>query len=169
MQNCYPFNQWQEIIGNSDTQLFLRCTDEVTAEFISFRTGDVTVGVSSEAKQFNSWRVSDYTPEYRRDIYYIFPPLMPNTSTRVVLKKPKSDSSIRCVWIPKTVAYILKDWKKAPAELKEFLGDEYLDFDLVVALANERPCEGKLEIYLFILLARLLILLAKLDIWFLPN
>lgn len=66
MQNRYPFNQWQEIIGNCDTQLFLGCTDEVTATFISNRSGDVTVGVSSEAKQLNSWRVSDYTPEYRR-------------------------------------------------------------------------------------------------------
>ncbi len=26
----------------------------------------MTVGVSSEAKQLNSWRVSDYTPEYRQ-------------------------------------------------------------------------------------------------------
>ena len=42
------------------------CTDEVTATFISNRSGDVTVGVSSEAKQLNSWRVSDYTPEYRQ-------------------------------------------------------------------------------------------------------
>ena len=66
MQNRYPYNQWQEIIGNCDTQLFLGCTDEVTATFISNRSGDVTVGVSSEAKQLNSWRVSDYTPEYRQ-------------------------------------------------------------------------------------------------------
>lgn len=49
-----------------DTQLFLGCTDEVTAEFISSRSGDVTVGVSSEAKQLNTWRVSDYSPEYRK-------------------------------------------------------------------------------------------------------
>ena len=66
MQNRYPYNQWQEIIGNCDTQLFLGCTDEVTAEFISARSGDVTVGVSSEAKQLNTWRVSDYSPEYRK-------------------------------------------------------------------------------------------------------
>ena len=66
MQNRYPLNQWQEIIGNCDTQLFLGCTDEVTATFISNRSGDVTVGVSSEAKQLNSWRVSEYTPEYRQ-------------------------------------------------------------------------------------------------------
>jgi type IV secretion system protein VirD4 len=44
----------------------LGCTDEVTAEFISSRSGDVTVGVSSEAKQLNTWRVSDYSPEYRK-------------------------------------------------------------------------------------------------------
>lgn len=66
MQNRYPYNQWQEIIGNCDTQLFLGCTDEVTAEFISSRSGDITVGVSSEAKQLNTWRVSDYSPEYRK-------------------------------------------------------------------------------------------------------
>ena len=37
----------------------------MTAEFISNRTGEVSVAVSSEAKQLNTWRVSDYTPEYR--------------------------------------------------------------------------------------------------------
>ncbi len=65
MQNRYPLNQWQEIIGNCDTQLFLGCTDEMTAEFISNRTGEVSVAVSSRAKQLNTWRISDYTPEYR--------------------------------------------------------------------------------------------------------
>lgn len=56
----------------------------------------------------------------KKDIYHIFTPLMPNTSTRLVLKKPKTDSSIRKVWLPKTVAYILRDWRKAQNELKGF-------------------------------------------------
>ena len=59
-----------------------------------------------------------------KDIYYIFTPLMPNTSTRIILKKPKTDSSIRKVWLPKTLAYILREWKKSQDELKGFLGDE---------------------------------------------
>ena len=79
-----------------------------------------------------------------KDIYHIFVPLMPNTSTRIVLKKPKTDSSIRKVWLPKTVAYILREWKTAQEELKEFLGDEYQDFNLVVALPNGRPCENRI-------------------------
>lgn len=37
----------------------------MTAEFISNRSGDVSIVVSTEAKQLNTWRVSDYTPEYR--------------------------------------------------------------------------------------------------------
>ena len=48
-----------------------------------------------------------------KDIYHIFVPLLSNTSTRIILKKPKTDSSIRKVWLPKTVAYILREWKKA--------------------------------------------------------
>ena len=79
-----------------------------------------------------------------KDIYYIFTPLMPNTSTRIILKKPKTDSSIRKVWLPKTLAYILREWKKSQDELKGFLGDEYQDYDLVVALANGRPCEDRI-------------------------
>ena len=79
-----------------------------------------------------------------KDIYYIFTPLMPNTSTRLILKKPKTDSSIRKVWLPKTLAYILREWRKAQEELKSFLGDEYQDFDLVVALPNGRPCENRI-------------------------
>lgn len=66
MQNRYPFNAWQEILGNCDSTVFLGCTDPITAQFISDRTGIASVNVASEAKQLNSWRVSDYTPEYRK-------------------------------------------------------------------------------------------------------
>lgn len=87
-----------------------------------------------------------------KDIYHIFTPLMPNTSTRLILKKPKTTSSIRKVWLPKTVAYILKEWKKSQNELKEFLGDEYQDFNLVVTLPNGRPCENRIIEKEFLLL-----------------
>ena len=80
----------------------------------------------------------------QKDVYHIFTPLFPNTSTRVILKKPKTDSSIRKVWLPKTLAYILREWKNAQDELRGFLGDEYQDYDLVVALPNGRPCEDRI-------------------------
>ena len=65
LQNRYPLNLWQEILGNCDAQLFLGCTDELTAEFISSRTGLASVSVSSKSKRLGTWRISNYTPEYR--------------------------------------------------------------------------------------------------------
>ena len=65
LQNRYPDNLWQEIIGNCDMQLFLGCTDPLTAEFVSDRTGLASVAVTSKSKHLPTIRVTDYTPEYR--------------------------------------------------------------------------------------------------------
>ena len=46
----------------------------------------------------------------------------------------------------------MKEWKKAQDELKDFLGDEYQDFNLVVALPNGRPCENRIIEKEFLLL-----------------
>jgi len=79
-----------------------------------------------------------------RDIYFTFKPLLADTTTRLILKKPKTDSSIRKVWLPKTLAYILREWKTSQNKLKEALGDEYQDYGLVVAQNNGRPCEDRI-------------------------
>ena len=65
LQNRFPQNQWQEILGNCDIQLFLGCTDPLTAEYVSARTGIASVAVSSSSKVLSTFRLSNYTPEYR--------------------------------------------------------------------------------------------------------
>ncbi len=65
LQNRYPLNQWQEILGNCDVTLFLGCTDALTADFISQRTGEASIAVTSKARQLGTWRISNYTSEYR--------------------------------------------------------------------------------------------------------
>lgn len=65
LQNRYPQNLWQEILGNSDVQLFLGCTDPLTAQYVSDRTGLASVEVASQSRQLSTWRVSNYTPDYR--------------------------------------------------------------------------------------------------------
>jgi len=65
MKNRYPNDAWLELIGNCDTQLFLGCTDEMTAKFISDRTGEATVGVESTAREMRSMRLSNYVPSQR--------------------------------------------------------------------------------------------------------
>lgn len=66
------------------------------------------------------------------------------TQTKLVLKAPKTHSSIRRVWLPKTLAYILREWQSTQQQQKEFLGEEYIDYNLVVSQANGRPCEHRL-------------------------
>jgi integrase len=80
----------------------------------------------------------------KKDILHFFEPLKGNTSTRLVIKRPKTESSIRKIWLPRTLAYILREWKKSQKELKQLLGKEYEDFDLVVAQSNGKPCERRI-------------------------
>jgi type IV secretion system protein VirD4 len=65
LKNRYPNDQWQEILGSCDLQLFLGATDEMTAKYVSDRTGEVTIGVSSRAKMLGTWRISNYAAQFR--------------------------------------------------------------------------------------------------------
>lgn len=78
------------------------------------------------------------------DVIFMFPRLVyGNSATRLVLKHPKTESSNRTIWLPKTLAYILRDWKAKQDKLKEFMGEEYTDYNLVLALKTGRPCEDR--------------------------
>ena len=80
----------------------------------------------------------------RGDILFEFPRVMDGrTTTRLVLKKPKTESSIRRVWIPRTLARILRDWREKQQALKDLLGSDYADYNLVLALDNGRPVEDR--------------------------
>ncbi len=43
LKNRYPDDVWLELLGACDTQIYLGCTDPLTAEYVSNRTGDITV------------------------------------------------------------------------------------------------------------------------------
>lgn len=68
-------------------------------------------------------------------------PSLPTSSTALVLKKPKTASSIRKVFVPKTVAKMLKAWKEDQDEVKELMGDAYHDYGLVFAGPFGLPTE----------------------------
>lgn len=78
-----------------------------------------------------------------KDVVQVFPSVLTSNNTVLLLKKPKTKSSIRRVWLPKTVALMLAEWKKNQDELKEILGAEYHDYNLVLSLPNGRPLEGQ--------------------------
>ena len=74
-----------------------------------------------------------------KEVILIFPSQKKNNKTVRVLKTPKTDTSERKVYIPKFVAQILVDIKKEQYELKDILGSEYQDYNLVMATTFGLP------------------------------
>ncbi len=77
-----------------------------------------------------------------KDVIFIFPALSSRTTTLQVLKAPKTESSVRKVFLPKTVAEMLVEVRQKQLEVIEELGDEYKDFGLVIASPLGMPIEN---------------------------
>lgn len=52
LQNRYPYGAAEEILGNCDITVFLGCTDETTAKYISDKTGIATIEVSTQNTEY---------------------------------------------------------------------------------------------------------------------
>lgn len=65
LQNRYPNNLWVEIIGNCDIQLMLGCTDDISAEYFSARSGDMSIQVHSTMTVKKTITVAQVIPQYR--------------------------------------------------------------------------------------------------------
>lgn len=78
-----------------------------------------------------------------KDVMTVFPPLIKGTNTILVLKTPKTKTSVRKIFLPKTVAEMLVKHRTEQDELKELFGCEYTDYNLVFATSLGRPVEGQ--------------------------
>ena len=78
-------------------------------------------------------------------IHFIFPEWKEAhpCKTSLVLKDPKTVSSVRTLYIPNTVALELVKLKEEQAIIKEKSGDEYNDFGMVIAQPDGRPTEER--------------------------
>ena len=78
-----------------------------------------------------------------KDVILVFPRLLSNTHTSLLLKAPKTKTSVRKVFLPTTVAKMLQERKKQIDEMIELFGDEYYDYNLVFCNSAGRPIEGQ--------------------------
>ena len=77
-----------------------------------------------------------------KDVMMVFPSISSKTSTVQVMKTPKTESSVRKIFMPKTVAEMLIEWKRKQDFAREALGSEYQDYNLVFAGPLGMPTEG---------------------------
>jgi integrase len=107
----------------------------------SIASGRASIYVNKELQRVNR-DAMDKLDE--RGVILKFPPAFASTHTRLVLKEPKTKTSVRRIFLPKTVAEMLEERRKGIEELKELFGDEFLDFDLVFCSSNGRPIESQI-------------------------
>lgn len=58
----------------------------------------------------------------QKDVLFLYPQSSKRNTSMLVLKKPKTESSIRRIFIPTTVVHQLKTWKREQERAKEALG-----------------------------------------------
>ena len=95
-------------------------------------------GILGEIKQ----KEADRVVFKNEQLYRFFPSQRKNNKTVRVLKTPKTDTSERKVYIPGFVAQCLIDIKKEQDEVKEALGSEYTDYNLIMATIFGMPING---------------------------
>ena len=78
-----------------------------------------------------------------KDVIEQFPELLKVNKTVLLLKTPKTKTSIRKVFIPATVAEMLIKRKEQIEDMKALYGDEYMDYNLVFCHPTGRPLEGQ--------------------------
>ena len=72
-----------------------------------------------------------------------FPPAPSSTHTALVLKEPKTKTSVLKIFLLKTVAEIFVKHYEEVKNFKELFGDEYTNYSLVFASSCGRPIEGQ--------------------------
>ena len=107
----------------------------------SIANGTAFIFVNKELQRVNRDALEKLN---EKGIILKFPAFFARTNTALVLKEPKTKTSTRKVFLPKTVAEMLKERYQEIQEYKELFGDEFQDFNLVFCNANGRPMESQI-------------------------
>lgn len=103
-------------------------------------SGDCRIVIDRELSRVPKYSMQELN---NKGIMYVFPNLLGDAKSSMVLKDPKSKTSNRTIWLPPTVARLMLKLKEQQERNKEWYGDSYRDYDLVVCWDDGRPFEGR--------------------------
>jgi len=119
--------------------------DCVHIDDVLVSSGEAYLFVEKELRRCSIKCLKELKQQGRDDIFFTFPSLKQSKCTTVlVLKTPKTDSSVRNIFIPETVTTVLKEAYVHQQKLKADLGNEYHDYNLVITHNNGRPIEERI-------------------------
>lgn len=108
---------------------------------VSIEQGHASIFVEKELQRVNRSAMQELN---EKDIMFKFPHVYASGHTALILKTPKTKTSVRKVFLPKTVAEMLIERKATIEKYKDLFGDEFFDFNLVFCSTNGRPIEGQI-------------------------
>lgn len=110
----------------------------------SIQNGTACACVNKELKRCDKSSLAALERRNRSNVLFVFPEWKKNPSTTsLVLKDPKTASSVRTVFLPRTVADALADMRTRQDQQKAALGPAYADFNMVLAHEDGRPYEER--------------------------
>ena len=110
----------------------------------SIANGTAVVHITKELKRCDKKSLEDLGQRNKANVLFKFPSEKRTVAkTALVLKTPKTESSIRDVFLPETVAHALRQMQLSQEASKSVLGTMYKDFNLVLAHESGRPYEER--------------------------
>lgn len=115
------------------------CVD-ITEESIA--SGTAGIYVNKELKRCDRASLEDLERRGRSDVFFTFPDWKQSTTkTALVLKEPKTASSVRTVFLSETVSAALREMRTVQASDREPLEEAYKNYDTVLAHEDGSPYE----------------------------
>ncbi len=106
--------------------------------------------VTKELRRCDKSCVEALEQKGRSDVQFVFPTLKQEEGTTLlVLKAPKTESSVRNIYLADTLVQELQQLRTRQEEWKATVGTDYQDFNLEVAQDNGRPYEQRLIAKMF--------------------
>ena len=110
----------------------------------SLQDNSSVLEVRQELKRCDKAALQALESKKRSNVFFTFPETKENCKTSLVLKIPKTETSVRSVYIPNSVAKALQELKAEQDKQKEKLHGLYQEFDMVIAQPDGRPTEERL-------------------------
>lgn len=110
----------------------------------TLRDNTSVIDIVQELKRCDKATLKALDSKNRSNVYFTFPEMKSNCATTLVLKVPKTESSIRSVYVPNSVAVALMDLRAKQDRQKNALHGTYLGYDMVIAQDDGRPTECRL-------------------------
>ena len=104
----------------------------------AIKNGKAYIYINKESQRVNKDSINFLES---KDVILTFPSDNRRTKTVRVLKTPKTESSVRKIYLPRSVAEMLVEWRNRQLMFQETLGSDYINFNLVFCSAEGLPLE----------------------------